>query len=170
MIISLIIIIFLIALDQVTKFLASSYLMGGTDVSFIKGFITFSYVENNGAAYGIFSNNQLILAIITFVALIGFGYLFTLTSYKNKKVFSLAVVFIISGTLGNALDRVTLGYVIDFLYYPFLERMLGSIGSFSNNFSDLYLPVGMILLAIHILFLEKPKKKEKDGNSNSTKS
>ncbi|MDR2867128.1 MAG: signal peptidase II [Acholeplasmatales bacterium] len=167
---SILIIALSIILDQVFKLIAGIY--QPSETVFIKNVIHFSYVENSGASYGILPNNQLLLAGITIVALGVFGYLFYRMNFSKNKVYAVGLSLIVGGTLGNAIDRVMNGYVVDFLYYPFLDKILpNGIGAFSNNPADLFLFAGLILLIIHILFLDKKgKKSAKDQGNQSPKS
>ena len=92
------------------------------------------------------------------------SYLFTKISFKRKKIYSIAVVLLIAGTLGNAIDRLFLGYVIDFIHIPFLSYILNVVrlSNFWFNIADLCLTLGIILLAIDIIFLESKRKSDRD--------
>jgi signal peptidase II len=84
---------------------------------------------------------------------------------KKKRVFSIGIILLIAGGFGNIIDRMVLGYVIDFMNFPFLGKIIGTWGDFSNNMADMYLTAGLILVAIHYLFFDKSeKKKESNGN------
>lgn len=167
MIIGLIIVIAVVGLDQGLKYLAKFLLENRTDgeVIWIPKTLTFSYVENTGAAWGMLEDKQILFFVITLVALVGFGYLFTKSDYRRKKVYSISIALLIAGTLGNAIDRLILGYVIDFIHIPFLTPILNVIGvpNFWFNIADLALTVGVVLLIIDLLFFEsKRNKKEND--------
>ncbi|CCV64537.1 Lipoprotein signal peptidase [Alteracholeplasma palmae J233] len=159
MIIGLISIIVLIGLDQGTKYLMKEILTGSKTIVAIPNLLEFNYYENTGAAFGSFQGHQLLFFGITIVVLLVLGYLFTKVDFSKKKVYSISLVLLIAGTLGNAIDRLILGYVIDFLHMPFIQYIL-----FGNNFifnlADAFLTFGVILFAIDILFLEDKRKKK----------
>jgi len=154
-----------ILIDQLFKYIASIYQPVG--VSILGGFIEFNYTLNDGASYGIFSGSQLLLSLITVIALVILGFIIAKSNLKKNKIFGIGLALILGGTFGNAIDRVVLGSVIDFLHYPWLAKILPSIGNFSNNPADLFLFFGLILVVIHILFLDKRKKSGRNKNSET---
>lgn len=165
MIIGFIVIIALIGLDQGLKYLAKFLIESNTnDVVWIPGVLSFKYVENTGAAWGMLDGKHIFFFIVTVVALVIFGYLFTKVNWKTKKVYSLSIVLLIAGTLGNAIDRLILGYVIDFIHVPFLTYILRIVGlsNFWFNIADLCLTLGIVLLMIDVLFLETRRDKAKE--------
>ena len=167
MLLATIIIIFSILIDQISKQVAQAYiplLMSGNDnIVLIPKLIELSYHQNTGASFNIFDGAQLFFMIITIVALIIFGYLFTDINFKTKKVYSISIALFIGGTLGNAIDRALFGYVIDFLHFPFLTPILNLFGAsnFYNNFADIFLSAAIVLFAID-LFVIDPKRKKKE--------
>lgn len=164
MIIGLIMIILLVGVDQGTKHFAKHVLIDGDMVTWIPEVLTFKYIENRGAAWGMFEGKTFFFFIITLIALAAFGYLFTKSNFKRKKVYSIAVALLIAGTLGNAIDRLFLGYVIDFIHIPFLTYILNVVGlsNFWFNIADLCLTLGIVLFAIDIIFLESKRKSDRD--------
>lgn len=144
-----------IILDQLTKYIAVLTLTEGFSNIIIPNLLRFQLVYNDGASFGILSGNQLFFAVITVVALIIFGYLFTEISFKGKRVFSFAIILLIAGTLGNAIDRTFIDRgVIDFINIP----MMPFFATF--NFADMYMNVGIVLFIIDLLFLEGKRKNE----------
>lgn len=122
----------------------------GFDVEIIKGFFWFTSVENRGAAFGIFQNSVLPLIFISIIFIIGiilFNWFYT----KKTIFYSISVGLVLGGALGNLVDRVFLGYVRDFIKFSFFEPVF--------NIADICLCVGVLLFAIHILFLENRKSK-----------
>jgi signal peptidase II len=150
----------LIVLDQVTKYLSKA-LYQGQDFTLIPFVLEFGYAENRGMSFGLLQNQTFLFMVITVLALAMFGYLYKDISFDSKKVYSISIILFIAGTLGNAIDRFLLGYVIDFMHFPFLEWPLGLIGlpNFYNNFADMYLSLGIVLFAFDIFFLEKKRVK-----------
>ncbi len=151
----------LIIADQLTKHLAKSLYTGG-EVTWIPQLLAFSYAENTGMSFGLLEGQRLLFMVVTVIALAIFGYLFLDIDFKMKKVYTWAVILLIAGTLGNAIDRVVLSYVIDFMHFPFLDTPLSWIGlsNFYNNFADMYLSIALVLLFIDIIFLERKRVKQ----------
>lgn len=162
MIVGAIIILILIGLDQGLKYMTKALLEGTTEKVIIPKVFTVQYYENTGAAWGMFEGKKVAFFIITIVALIIFGYLYTKIDLNKKKTYSAAMIMLIAGTIGNALDRAILGYVIDFLHLPFLDTVLGwfKISNFYFNIADILLTFGIILLFIDLLILDPIRKKK----------
>lgn len=143
-------IVLLILLDQFTKFIAKKYLITKPPIDIINGIFNLVYVENRGAAFGIFRNQKLILVGFTSIVIIGLIYYF----YKNKgqdRVLDICLVLIIAGAIGNLIDRVFLSYVVDFIHLYVKDVFDFPV----FNFADIYVTFGAILLSIKILFLDK---------------
>jgi signal peptidase II len=154
-----IVIFIAVILDQLSKHYFKA-MYTGVDTVFIKGIIEFSYAENTGMSFGLLKGQTFFFMIITVLALGLFGYLYLDIDFKIKKVYSLGIILLISGTLGNAIDRVFLRYVIDFMHFPFLDVPLGLINvpNFYNNFADMYLSLALVLVLIDTLFLDHKRK------------
>lgn len=173
MIIGIIIIISTLLFDQLTKILAYNYFdpvhnSVGTVISLahenftlIPSVLEIGYYENTGSALGSFDGAYLLFFIVTVVALIFFGYLFTKVDFKKAKIYSISISLFIAGTLGNAIDRAVRGFVIDFMNFPFIDW----IASFHNNWADMWLSTAIVLFAIDTIFLEhKRQSKKKEVN------
>lgn len=140
----------LIALDQITKLLAIAHLKGQADIVIIKNWLKLTYVENSGAAWGMFQNATIFFTIITIV--IVFAITFYLLKYSNSiDMFTkIPLVIIMAGAIGNLIDRIKLGYVVDFISSP-----LGGLYNFPVfNFADMYISLAAIFLIIYIYFFE----------------
>lgn len=139
------IIAILIGLDQLSKYWALNYLqkIGSTPV--IQNVFHLTYVENRGAAFGMFQNNQMIFVVVAIVASI-FG-LYYLHTKKMHSIGKVGIMLIISGAIGNLIDRVRLGFVVD--YFDF--RI---IWEYVFNVADVFVVVGTAMLCIYILFFE----------------
>ncbi|MGB4590143.1 MAG: signal peptidase II [Clostridiaceae bacterium] len=141
-----IIIIIGLVLDRITKIWAVNALMGQKDITIIKDFFDFSYLENRGAAFGIFQGKAYLLAAVTIVILfiLFVNYLKT----KNKtKIFTWSTGLIISGAVGNLIDRVSLGYVVDFVTLHFKNSYYFP----SFNVADMCITFGTGLLILYII-------------------
>jgi signal peptidase II len=148
MILGLILIIVGIIIDQGTKALAFSRFAMNTDYPALPGLFKFHLLENDGAAWGIFSNKLWFFIVITVVALGFLAYLAKDFDLKNNTIFSASYILVCIGTIGNFIDRLfNNGYVKDFLTFAFV-----SFPSF--NFADMCMTVGCIFLVIDILFGE----------------
>lgn len=136
----------LILFDQGTKYLAKFYFASGTDKSIIDGFFSLTYLENRGAAFGIFKDQKFILVGLTAIVIIGLTiYLFKGHTTKPLRI---ALILIIGGAIGNLIDRVFLGYVVDFFHF-YIEDVF-NFPVF--NIADISVVCGTILMAITILF------------------
>ncbi len=145
-VLEIIIIIIGIILDRISKLWAINTLSKGKDIVVIDNFFRFSYLENRGAAFGIFQNKTILLSIVTLVVITAMIYY--IFKYKpESKVLRLSIALIISGAIGNLIDRIYYNYVVDFIllhykdvyYYP------------TFNVADILVVVGTILLAICII-------------------
>lgn len=139
-------------IDQIIKFLIEKYLV--TKLEIIPSFFSLFKVYNKGAAFSIFSGATLFLIIINIIILI-----FLLRYMKNFKINKRNIMsfsLMIGGLLGNLLDRINFGYVIDYLKLDF-----GSYTFPIFNFADMCLCIGVILLIIAVF-----KKEDEYGNSS----
>lgn len=156
--------------DQITKIIAAA--KTPSDVRVIKYILEFTYVENDGAAFGMLGGQKLLFFIITIIALFALGFFLTKIDFKKKKVFTSAIILLIAGTLGNAIDRISYGYVIDFIRFPFIDSMISvfKLPGFVCNIADIYLTFGIVLILVELLILEfirRKKKKKKAGHSDN---
>ena len=138
----------IIILDQVTKYAAVKYLMGQSPYVIIMNHLEFRYVENYGAAFGILQGKRVFFIIIaTIVILLVVFYL-----YKNYNNFTLiakfAVFTLLGGAIGNLIDRVRLGYVIDFIRVSLLKSYDFPV----FNIADTFIVIGTILIVYVVLF------------------
>ncbi|HRX45680.1 MAG TPA: signal peptidase II [Acholeplasmataceae bacterium] len=173
MLISLIIIIFSLGIDQLTKYLARTMIaLNAPNITVIPNLFELSYYKNTGMSFGLLEGQQLIFMISTVIALGIFGYLFTSSNYKNKKVYSISVALFIAGTLGNAIDRSIFGYVIDFMHFPFLDGILNAVGlsNFYNNMADMYLSAAIVLFTLDLFIFEEKRKKEQKKHEENIQS
>ena len=157
-----IIIAFLVGTDQIIKMWADNNLIGKGSVPFIHfgdiQIINLSYCENTGAAFSIFENNTIFLIIITSIFLI-FGIWAILVKKIKHKLALLSVTLILAGGVGNLIDRIFRGYVIDYL-----EVKLFRFAVF--NFADCCVVIGAIFLAVYVILIDKSSKEEKKAIEN----
>lgn len=140
----------LIGIDQLSKLWVLGHLKGIGSISIIENVFHLTYVENRGAAFGMLQNNQIIFIIVALAASI-FG-LYYLNTNKNLNLLGKSsIILIISGALGNLIDRVRLGFVVDYFDFRF-------IWEYVFNIADVFVVVGTIMLCIYILFFEEEKQ------------
>lgn len=145
----------LVAIDQVTKYLAIVNLKGKDEIIVIDKWLHFIYVENSGAAFGIFQNATILFTVLTIVIVFSIMW-YLLKESNNVGIFlKLPLVIIMAGAIGNLIDRIRLGYVIDFIHSP-----LGGIYNFPVfNFADIYVTCSAIFLIIYLLLNEEKNVK-----------
>ncbi len=152
-----------IFLDQLTKWLAVVYLQGGPSVPIWKEVLHLTFVKNEGAAFGMLSDHRWVFMIFSTVAIIGLTiYLFRF-SPKNPWL-RIPLAMIIGGGIGNMIDRVLLGYVIDFIDFTLINFAV-------FNVADSFVTVGAFVLMgylIRDMILEF--KREKEAKKNAAKS
>lgn len=144
----------LVGADQIIKLLVINYLKPIQYVDIIEGVLRFRYVENTGAIFGSFATHTVVLTVFS-VILLGFT-IFFLVSNKNKSKFvNVCLLFMISGGIGNIIDRIRLRYVVDFI-----EPLFVNFAVF--NFADCLITVGAFALIIYLIIdLVKDNKKQK---------
>ena len=148
----------LIGIDQLTKVWAVSTLGNGMDIKLWEGVFHFHYISNYGAAWGILSGKKIFLIVLTSLIIIGMiWYMRKLPQTVWGKWGRVAFILIISGAIGNLIDRLFLGYVRDFLYFILINFPI-------FNVADILVVVGVGLLMIVMFFgeLEESKKENNE--------
>lgn len=146
-IMDLIMIMILIAVDQVTKHLAVVHLKDKPAYSIIDGVFELNYLENRGAAFGMLQNQKGFFILISCIVLIAILYiLIKMPENKKYNILHVLLVLIASGAIGNMIDRVRLEYVVDFFYFVLINFPI-------FNMADIYVSVACVLLAIVMLFV-----------------
>lgn len=144
--------VFLIAADRLSKYLAAGYLMGHGRITVIPGILGLRYIENTGAAFSILSERTSFLIIITVVALAFIAYEFLIKN-KGTKFEIFCFILIFSGGIGNLIDRIFAGYVVDYFEFLFMNFAV-------FNLADVYITVGMFLYAAYTVYYEFFKKEK----------
>jgi signal peptidase II len=132
----LLIVFFILSLDQISKFFISAKLQLEQSLPLVKGVVGLTLVHNRGAAFGIL-RNQVYLFIIAGVAAIVLIY-FGIKSNKGNKSYVICLSLILAGALGNLIDRLRFGYVIDFINFYIWPVF---------NVADSAITIGAIFLA-----------------------
>lgn len=146
-----------IIIDQLTKYWALNVLRDGGSIKIIGEFLRFTYAENRGAAFSILQGQRIFFVIATITMLTVLAYIYFKT--KNiAKLSKLSIAMIAGGAIGNFIDRIRFGFVVDFIDVRF--------GSFYNfpifNIADSFVVCGTILMILLILF-NKFEKSEING-------
>ena len=141
-------VVLLTLLDQITKVTAVNKLSQNPYV-LIDGVFEFHYIQNYGSAWGMLSGKTVLLIVVTLIVMALIAYAFIRTP-KNKKYFLLSVceIVLLAGALGNFIDRITLGYVRDFLYFSLIDFPI-------FNVADCYVVVSAIIACILVIFVYK---------------
>lgn len=138
-------------LDQGIKHLAVLYLKGKTPFVIIEGFFRLRYIENDGMAFSLLKGKQVFLVVMT-VAALGFLLYLVKSGTIHGKLGHTAVSFVIGGAVGNLMDRMRLGYVVDMFDWCWFNFPV-------FNFADLCITAGAILFIIMIFLDYKAEKK-----------
>ena len=137
--------------DQIIKFFVSTNLKEIGSVSVIDNLLSFIYVENNGVAFGSFAGNRWIFVVLT-TALIAAILIYMFKKKPKSKLFYASVALVVGGGIGNLIDRIFYGYVIDYISLSFFPPVC--------NFADYCITVGTVLLMVYVLFFSEVGKKE----------
>ena len=160
MIISLIAMVALVALDQISKYFATLYLAPVGVMPFIPGVMELRYVLNDGAAFSMFSGgNAWILITVTSVALTAMCVWF-FWKKPSCALVRAAFILVIAGGVGNLIDRVLNGHVVDFFATTFMNFAV-------FNVADCFVCVGVVLLLIAVLRDEAKNKKQAQPSSDA---
>ena len=136
----------LVWLDQWTKLLVVQNLKNADPFVLIPGVLELGYVENTGAAFGILQGSRMFFLILT-PAVCLFLLAVLLKTPRRKKYLPLNIIlcFIMAGALGNYIDRLKNGYVVDFIYFKPIDFPL-------FNVADIFITVGFAVLLLLIVF------------------
>lgn len=153
--ISFVIIVIGIVLDQITKIIFQNLAQKGElPITVLPGIVDFNFALNTGAAWGSFNGNNVLFFVLTIIALPVFAFVLLFRLDKGM-VGTLGFAFILSGAIGNAIDRGFLGdgfyngAVRDFIETRFLGNM-----NFICNVADILLTAGVIMVVVGMLFTD----------------
>jgi signal peptidase II len=146
LILDLLAVILLLMVDQATKYWAVLQLKGQAAIILWENVLELQYLENKGAAFGMLQNKKTLFIFMTVVMLIIVFYvLIKLPEQKKFWIWHVFLCCICAGGIGNMIDRVRLDYVIDFIYFKYINFPI-------FNFADICVTIGTVLLFIVILF------------------
>ena len=142
----------LVALDQLVKLWAAARLQGEPVRPLIQGFLQLRYLENTGAAFGIlagFGGAQVLLSVVKVVIIIAAAvYFVKLPAEPRFILLRIPLLLMVAGGIGNLIDRVRLGFVVDMFEFAFVNFPV-------FNVADVFVTVGAFMFAIMVLFVVK---------------
>ena len=149
----------LLLLDQITKILVEQNMTQGQSVPLIDGFFSLTYVTNKGAAWGIFSGYGMVLffvgVLVTLVAICTLRKL--CDGYRERYI---AILVVLSGVIGNSIDRIWRGEVVDFLDF-YIKRYHWP----AFNVADCAICIGIAVYTISVLLRPTPEKAENPADT-----
>ena len=146
------------AADQASKLAAASSLKGHGAVPVLQGIFELLYLENRGAAFGILKNRQWIMILLALAISAGAVFMAVrLPKERRYRALRLALGLLVCGALGNLIDRIARGYVIDFLYFSLIDFPV-------FNIADIFVCAGCALLLILLLFYYREEDLQIFGN------
>ena len=136
------------AADQITKYITVANIPLYGAVPFIPGVVRFTYVRNTGAAFSSFQGQQWLFALVfaVFTVLVLWEYFKSPMPFTKLDRWCIAAIY--GGALGNMIDRVRLGYVVDMIEAEFMTFPIFNVG-------DIFITCGCILLVIRLIFVNK---------------
>ncbi len=161
--------VILVLLDQWTKVLAVKHLMNKDAFVIWDSVFELRYLENRGAAFGIFQNQKLFFIIITVIISVLLIWFYTcIPDKKHYNPMKIVVTVCLAGAIGNFIDRMVNGYVVDFLYFKLIDFPI-------FNVADIYVTCSAAAFVLLFIFLYKDedfkflesKKKRPEGESHS---
>ena len=148
-----------ILLDQITKILASNFLKPIYDVPLIKDVFHLYYTENPGAAFGMLSNDRWVFMTFSTVMILGMCVYLFFPKKQSRPLFNIAMAVVISGGIGNMIDRIAYGKVVDFFYFKLINFAI-------FNMADVFVCVGAGLMILDVILeiIEESKKAKAKKN------
>ena len=143
--------IFIIAiLDQAAKLFAAGLLPSVKTIPLIEDVFHLTYVENTGAGFGVFADYTWLLTAMTLIIII-FVVSYVVVKKPKNRVLITALIFMMGGAVGNMIDRVRLGYVIDFFDFTLIDFPV-------FNVADCFITVGAVIFAVYVIFFSEKKE------------
>ena len=139
----------LVCFDQFTKHLVLERLKGNPPLKIWEGVFQLEYLENRGAAFGLFQNQRLFFFLtVAIVCSVIIWFFLKVPMERRYLPLRVCAVLIAAGAIGNFIDRVRLGYVVDFLYFKLIDFPI-------FNVADIYVTVSTILFIVLLCFYYK---------------
>ncbi len=145
--------------DQITKYIVVENIEFKGTAPFIPGFMSFYHTRNTGAAFSMFSDQRWVFMVFSFISM-GLIIFLLIKEYKRHKLLNIALSMVLGGGIGNMIDRIRFGYVVDFFHTDFMDFAV-------FNVADCFITVGAVLLGVYVIFfepkVEKRLKAEKEA-------
>ncbi len=132
----------LVIIDQLIKYNVNNKMFIGQTYPIIEDFLNFTYVRNTGIAFGLLKNNNIFMIIVILIIILLVIYFYKKEKNKNF-LLSIATTIMLSGAIGNLIDRIFYGFIIDYIDFYFWPAF---------NLADSLVVIGSILLAIYLIF------------------
>ena len=152
------IILFIVAIDVLTKVLTVEFIPYRGNIPVIDGIVSLSHIHNEGAAWGMLGDHRWVFLSLSSVTLVGIS-LYLYLGHAQNMLYGVSLSMIVAGGVGNMIDRVALGFVIDFIKVDFM-----SFPVFNAADSFVCIGAGLLILAlVRDLILEAKAKKKGTG-------
>lgn len=149
----------ILLLDQIVKYVVRDCMYVGESIPMISGVFHLTYVRNTGAAFNLFEGMSMFLQAVTFFALI-FAVWFMEKHLERHWSLLLSMILIISGGMGNLIDRVMMGYVTDVFDFRFFPVF---------NIADIAICVGCFFLVLYTFFFDSAPEEGKKEHGDTPK-
>ncbi len=158
------IVLFGVLFDQLSKILVVknlAYIEENEPITLIKRILNLTYTENDGAAFGMLDDHRWIFMTVSIIAIVGIGvYLFVFC--KEGWLFQIGLALIVSGGIGNMIDRIAYGYVVDMLEFDFMEFAIFNV---ADSFVCIGAGLVMLMLIIELVKESRAKGREQENPS-----
>ena len=145
----------IIIIDQITKAVILNFLPLYRSIEVIPGFFSLTHIQNPGGAFGFMSNQSSSLLNIIFLFVVSLAicliFYFYITTPKKHTLLATGIALIFGGAIGNMIDRIRLGKVVDFL-----DFYIGNLHWPAFNVADSAISVGIVIFLFHLLFRKMP--------------
>ena len=138
--------VIIVVIDQLIKIGIIKYISIIDTKTIIPGILNFTYLENRGVAFGMFSGGGIVFILLSSIILVAIVGMIEKSKYEEP-FFTILLAFILGGAAGNLIDRIRFGYVVDYIHFAFFPYVF--------NFADISVVMGSIVLAAYLVFLDK---------------
>ena len=153
--------VLLVFLDQYTKFLAVTYMKPRGAVSLIPGVLELRYLENRGAAFGMLQNRQWVFVVFAIVCIIVCAWIGLRLAVSGRHTASrICLAILAAGAAGNLIDRISRGFVVDFIYFSLIRFPV-------FNIADVCVSLSTVALVILVLFFYRDEEDGKDADGGN---
>lgn len=143
--------IFAVIADQLTKYLVVLNIEYRGSAPFIPGVMSFYHTRNTGAAFSMLSDKRWVFMVFSFISMALIVYVLV-KEYKRHIMLNVSLAMVLGGGIGNMIDRIYLGYVVDFFHTDFMDFAV-------FNVADCFITVGAVLLGVYVIFIESKVEK-----------